>query len=479
MSCHFRKAFCEYCHDRIWGLGKQGYKCTSCRILLHKKCHKFTQTKCDADLRPLTRLGSDNGSRSSASGLDEEIGVNVEGSPYNGKGNLIPIIGKSGLAPNKKFCIEEGIKCNNGPPKKHSIRKELLDIVTANKKSVSVDDFNLICVIGRGNFAKVLMVELKSKKQLYAMKVMKKQFILEDEDIEWVQIEKNVFEMASNHPFLVGLHSCFQTASRLFFVIELVQGGDLMYHMQRRKRLQEDHAQFYSAEIALALNFLHGKGIIFRDLKLDNVLLAHDGHIKLTDYGMCKQGIKFGEKASTFCGTPNYMAPEILNNEAYSFSVDWWALGILLFEMMVGRSPFNTDDLEERSEEYLFQTILTKEIKPPQNLSHKARKVILDFLNKDPIQRLGCHTEHGFQEIVDHFFFRSIDWKALKLKQIKPPHVPKLHYAQDFDNFPNEYTAEPTEFTPVEKSAVDKIDQSEFRGFSYVNPLLTSSQDEA
>ena len=103
----------------------------------------------------------------------------------------------------------------------------------------------------------------------------------------------------------------------------------------------------------------------------------------------------------------------------------------------------------------------------------------MDFLNKDPIQRLGCHTEHGFQEIVDHFFFRSIDWKALKLKQIKPPHVPKLHYAQDFDNFPNEYTAEPTEFTPVEKSAVDKIDQSEFRGFSYVNPLLTSSQDEA
>ena len=429
-------------------------------------------------MQGISCLGSDCGSRSSASGLEDEIGVNLDSSPYNEKGNLIRIIGKSVLAPNKKLCIERN-KCDNEQPKKLSIRKELFDIVTANKKAVSVDDFNLIRVIGRGNFAKVLMVELKRKKRLYAMKVIKKQLILEDEDIEWVQIEKNVLEIASNHPFLVGLHSCFQTASRLFFVIELVQGGDLMYHMQKKKKLPEDHAQFYSAEIALALNFLHRNGIIFRDLKLDNVLLAHDGHVKLTDYGMCKQGIKYGDKASTFCGTPNYMAPEILKNEAYSFSVDWWALGVMLFEMMAGRSPFNTDDLEERSEDYLFQTILLKEIRPPQNFSHKARKVTLDFLNKDPIHRLGCHAKRGFQEIVDHFFFRSIDWKALELKQIKPPHVPKIHDAQDSDNFPNEYTAEPTEFTPVDKSTVNKIDQSEFRGFSYVNPLLTSSQDEA
>lgn len=171
------------------------------------------------------------------------------------------------------------------------------------------------------------MVELKKTRRIYAMKVIKKALVTDDEDIDWVQTEKHVFETASNHPFLVGLHSCFQTPSRLFFVIEFVRGGDLMFHMQRQRRLPEEHARFYAAEISLALNFLHCKGIIYRDLKLDNVLLDHEGHIKLTDYGMCKEGIRPGDTTSTFCGTPNYIAPEILRGEDYGFSVDWWALG--------------------------------------------------------------------------------------------------------------------------------------------------------
>jgi len=206
----------------------------------------------------------------------------------------------------------------------------------------SMADFELIRVIGRGSYAKVLMVELRRTRRVYAMKVIKKELVTDDEvsytaafslklhffsyflnihfqDIDWVQTEKHVFETASNHPFLVGLHSCFQTASRLFFVIEFVRGGDLMFHMQRQRRLPEEHARFYSAEISLALNFLHEKGIIYRDLKLDNVLLDHEGHIKLTDYGMCKEGIRPGDTTSTFCGTPNYIAPEILRGEDYSF----------------------------------------------------------------------------------------------------------------------------------------------------------------
>ncbi|MCL4137795.1 UNVERIFIED_CONTAM: hypothetical protein GTU68_037938 [Idotea baltica] len=144
----------------------------------------------------------------------------------------------------------------------------------------SLDDFELIRVIGRGSYAKVLMVELKRTRRIYAMKVIKKTLVTDDEDIDWVQTEKHVFETASNHPFLVGLHSCFQTPSRLFFVIEFVRGGDLMFHMQRQRRLPEEHARFYAAEICLALNFLHEKHHIYRDLKLDNVLLDHEGHIQ-------------------------------------------------------------------------------------------------------------------------------------------------------------------------------------------------------
>ena len=163
-------------------------------------------------------------------------------------------------------------------------------------------DFDLIRCIGLGSYAKVLMVELKKTGRLYAMKVIKKELLTDNEEIDLLQTEKHVFETASNHPFLVGLHSCFQTPSRLFFVIEFVRGGDLMFHMQRQRRLPEEHARFYSAEICLALNFLHSRGIIYRILSNTNVLLDHEGHIKLTDYGMCKENIRHGETTSTFCG---------------------------------------------------------------------------------------------------------------------------------------------------------------------------------
>ncbi|XP_068589048.1 protein kinase C zeta type isoform X2 [Cebidichthys violaceus] len=345
--------------------------------------------------------------------------------------------------------------------------------------ALGLGDFDLIRVIGRGSYAKVLLVRLKKNKQAYAMKVVKKELVHDDEDIDWVQTEKHVFEQASTNPFLVGLHSCFQTESRLFLVIEYVKGGDLMFHMQRQRKLPEEHARFYAAEICIALNFLHEKGIIYRDLKLDNVLLDHEGHIKLTDYGMCKEGIRPGDTTSTFCGTPNYIAPEILRGEDYGFSVDWWALGVLMFEMMAGRSPFDiiTDNPDMNTEEYLFQVILEKPIRIPRSLSVKAASVLKGFLNKDPKERLGCQVQTGFTDIKAHTFFRSIDWDQLEKKEMTPPFKPQITDDYGLENFDTQFTNEPVQLTPDDADVIKRIDQSEFEGFEYINPLLLSTEE--
>ncbi|XP_059379011.1 protein kinase C zeta type-like isoform X5 [Carassius carassius] len=346
-------------------------------------------------------------------------------------------------------------------------------------QGLGLGDFDLIRVIGRGSYAKVLLVRLKKNEQIYAMKVVKKELVHDDEDIDWVQTEKHVFEQASTNPFLVGLHSCFQTESRLFLVIEYVNGGDLMFHMQRQRKLPEEHARFYAAEICIALNFLHEKGIIYRDLKLDNVLLDQDGHIKITDYGMCKEGIRPGDTTSTFCGTPNYIAPEILRGEDYGFSVDWWALGVLMFEMMAGRSPFDiiTDNPDMNTEEYLFQVILEKPIRIPRSLSVKAASVLKGFLNKDPKERLGCQVQTGFTDIKSHTFFRSIDWDQLEQKQVTPPFKPQITDDYGLDNFDTQFTNEPVQLTPDDEDVIKRIDQSEFEGFEYINPLLLSTEE--
>ncbi|XP_069691523.1 atypical protein kinase C-like isoform X2 [Periplaneta americana] len=452
-----RRAFCAFCQDRIWGLGRQGFKCIQCKLLVHKKCHKLVQKPCSNEqVEPIFKEET-NGETPTISTPTSE------------------------LLPDLKEFPEPPLDLTSDSVPVEDPTKSEESLEPGSQRQYSLVDFELIRVIGRGSYAKVLMVELKKTHRIYAMKVIKKALVTDDEDIDWVQTEKHVFETASNHPFLVGLHSCFQTPSRLFFVIEFVRGGDLMFHMQRQRRLPEEHARFYAAEISLALNFLHDKGIIYRDLKLDNVLLDHEGHIKLTDYGMCKEGIRPGDTTSTFCGTPNYIAPEILRGEDYGFSVDWWALGVLLYEMLAGRSPFDiagaSENPDQNTEDYLFQVILEKTIRIPRSLSVKAASVLKGFLNKNPADRLGCHRDTGFLDIVNHPFFKSIDWEMLEQKQVAPPYKPRLESDRDLANFPPEFTDEPVHLTPDDTRVIEKIDQTEFEGFEYVNPLLMSLED--
>ncbi|XP_074653790.1 protein kinase C iota type-like [Tubulanus polymorphus] len=451
-----KRAFCSFCQDRIWGLGRQGMKCVNCKLLVHKRCHKLVRFTCGTPIPELT-------SNQSTSSLPERRNNNVE----NG---------------NEQQSQRRDMRTDNYPSPDSGQEVSKIEASSVDSNHLGLRDFELLRVIGRGSYAKVLQVELKKTKRIYAMKVIKKELVNDDdEDIDWVQTEKHVFETASNHPFLVGLHSCFQTSSRLFFVIEFVNGGDLMFHMQRQRRLPEEHARFYSAEICLALSFLHERGIVYRDLKLDNVLMDSEGHIKLTDYGMCKEGLRPGDLTNTFCGTPNYIAPEILRGEEYSFSVDWWALGILMFEMLAGRSPFDfvggDGNPDHNTEDYLFQIILEKTIRIPRSLSVKAASILKGFLNKNPVERLGCHPQTGFTDIQSHPFFRTIDWELLINKQITPPYRPTVRNDRDLEHFDTQFTNEPVQLTPVDPKIIGKIDQSEFEGFEYINPLLMSIED--
>ncbi|PAA82223.1 hypothetical protein BOX15_Mlig009922g1 [Macrostomum lignano] len=440
---------CALCNSTIWGLGAGGVKCTQCRMLVHKRCYRYANHQC-GQLPPQPRPAT--------------------GGSLRGQAGEQP--GNSAAKPQPPAVVNDSTNEYKVEPVAPPSRQ------SQQKSRDPLADFALLRVIGRGSYAKVLQVEHKQTRRIYAMKVIKKELVTDEEDIEWVQTEKHVFEQATNHPFLVGLHSCFQTDSRLFFVIEFVNGGDLMFHMQRYRKLSEDSARFYAAEISCALHFLHQKGIIYRDLKLDNVLLDSEGHIKLTDYGMCKEGISATNLASTFCGTPNYIAPEILTGDPYGFSVDYWALGVLMYEMMVGKSPWDLSAQGNNTEDALFQLILSKTLRMPRTLTRRASSVLEGFLEKNPSKRLGCKSVEDFVSIKDHAFFRCLpSWEKLEDRQLPPPYRPEIRDEKDLSHFDTLFTNEPVQFTPDNPTVIARIDQTEFDGFEYVNPLIMTKED--
>ncbi|KAI9246996.1 kinase-like domain-containing protein [Helicostylum pulchrum] len=338
---------------------------------------------------------------------------------------------------------------------------QLTTPVQVNRK-VGLDDFNLLAVLGKGNFGKVMLAEEKYTCELYAIKILKKRFVLDNDEVESTRSEKRVFLAANEerHPFLVNLHSTFQTETRIYYVMEYVSGGDLMLQIQR-EQFSETRARFYACEVLLALDYFHKHGIIYRDLKLDNIMLCLDGHIKLADYGLCKENMGGNNTTNTFCGTPEFMAPEILLENRYGRAVDWWAFGVLLYEMLLGQSPFKGEDEDE-----IFDAVLEDNILYPINMSKNSVSICESLLERNPEKRLGGGKGDA-QEVKNHPFFAGVNWEDMLAKRVTPPFLPTINGRADTSNFDEEFTREIPILTPV-NAMLTQHEQHEFSNFSYV-----------
>ncbi|XP_015266821.1 PREDICTED: ribosomal protein S6 kinase alpha-3 isoform X3 [Gekko japonicus] len=270
-----------------------------------------------------------------------------------------------------------------------------------------------------------------------------------------------------NHPFIVKLHYAFQTEGKLYLILDFLRGGDLFTRLSKEVMFTEDDVKFYLAELALALDHLHSLGIIYRDLKPENILLDEEGHIKLTDFGLSKESIDHEKKAYSFCGTVEYMAPEVVNRRGHTQSADWWSFGVLMFEMLTGTLPFQGKDRKET-----MTMILKAKLGMPQFLSPEAQSLLRMLFKRNPANRLGAGPD-GVEEIKRHHFFSTIDWNKLYRREINPPFKPATGRPEDTFYFDPEFTAK----TPKDSPGIPPSANAHqlFRGFSFV---AITSDDE-
>jgi len=334
---------------------------------------------------------------------------------------------------------------------------QLIPNAKESKTPISLDSFTTISVLGKGSYAKVLLVKKKGTDQLFALKILKKKAVFEKHQERHVIAEKEILSRMNNCPFLVRFYYSFQNEKKLFFVLEYCPGGELFNLIQMKGKLGEAQTRFYACQIVLAIEALHKNNIIYRDLKPENVLLDKEGYAKITDFGLSKTNVVQND-AKSICGTPEYLAPEVVSLLKYGKPVDWWTVGCIIFEMITGLPPFYKNNRKE-----LFEGIKFENPKLPYNITNEAKLIISQLLQKDPAKRLGTN---GAEEVKSHPWFTGVNWTFVAEKRYEPPFHVKLGNNMGVQNFDKMFTTADPESLEVNEN------QARFTNFSWNHESL-------
>ena len=299
----------------------------------------------------------------------------------------------------------------------------------AKKKrmKIKIKDFEKLKTVGLGSYGRVRLCKHKKTGEVYVMKILKKNEIIKQKQVDHVYSEFNILA-SLKHPFIVQLVGYnFEDPKYIYFIMDYIQGGELFTLLRTKGNFPVPQTRFYIAHIITIFEYLHSKNIVYRDLKPENILINKNGYLKLTDFGFAK--ILDNEKTYTLCGTPEYLAPEIILNKGHGKAVDWWTLGILLYEMLVGIDPFSDDDPMKT-----YQKILKGKINFPKTIDKDAKSLIKHLLTQDTSKRFGC-LKNGVKDILNHRFFDGFDWKNFVYLTLTPPYIPDVKSEDDTSNF--------------------------------------------